>query len=238
MSEKRAAKAKISQTQNNAKNFSFENISSQNRKNASEQNTKKIKTMRAKNAKTTPSNNKKSLSFKILRQKGINLLRKRRYKDANIAFCLAYELKASDEILSFIELCDFTKRDEDGVNGLFAMYCANTAKNQEKNLAIIIDILQKTTYAKSIKESQDLSISYDDFCEIVRQNGDFATTFERVIHSTRIVISDKKSLVNFISRLIDSGYIELAMHYIETTRGYIANEIDALTQKLKSKNEF
>lgn len=229
MSEKRATKTKISQ--NSAKNFNFENINSQNHaKNTSEQNTKKIK--------STPKNNAKSLSFKILRQKGINLIRKRRYKDANIAFCLAYELKASNEILSFIELCDFTKRDEDGVNGLFAMYCANTAKNQEKNLAIIIDILQKTTYAKSIKESQDLSISYDDFCEIVRQNGDFTTTFERVIHSTRIVISDKKSLVDFISRLIDSDYIDLAMHYIETTRGYIANEIDALTQKLKSKNEF
>ena len=180
----------------------------------------------------------KPLNFKILRQKGISLFRKKLYDQAKIAFCLAYEQNPNNELLSFIELCTLAKHDQNGVSGLFELYCANISKNQEKNLTLIIDILQKTTYAQSAQSSQDSSISYEDFCDIVRANGDFGSTFQRVIHSTRIVISNKKSLVDFISRLIDSGFTDLAIHYMETTHTYLTNELDALAQKLKSKDDF
>ena len=190
----------------------------------------------AKNLNAIQKNAKQAQSARANRT--ISLFRKKLYDQAKIAFCLAYEQNPNNELLSFIELCTLAKHDQNGVSGLFELYCANISKNQEKNLTLIIDILQKTTYAQSAQSSQDSSISYEDFCDIVRANGDFGSTFQRVIHSTRIVISNKKSLVDFISRLIDSGFTDLAIHYMETTHTYLTNELDALAQKLKSKDDF
>ena len=195
----------------------------------------KTSTPKANQASTKKS---KPLSFANLRQRAVDLFRKRYFKEASALFSLAHQLKPSTEILYFIDLCELAKQDEDGVTSLFELYCTGIIENQEKNLATIIEIIEKTSYAQIPHISSDTGISYEDFCEIVRQNGDFNATFESVIHSTRIVISNKKSLVDFISRLIDGGYTELAVKYIEDTSSIIANELETLAQKLKSKNDI
>lgn len=195
----------------------------------------KTSTPKANQASTKKS---KPLSFANLRQRAVDLFRKRYFKEASALFSLAHQLNPSTEILYFIDLCELAKQDEDGVTSLFELYCTGIIENQEKNLATIIEIIEKTSYAQIPHISSDTGISYEDFCEIVRQNGDFNATFESVIHSTRIVISNKKSLVDFISRLIDGGYTELAVKYIEDTSSIIANELETLAQKLKAKNDL
>lgn len=209
-------------------------ITSKTSPKSSKQKSNKLKAKRA--AATNQS--KKPLSFANLRQRAVDLFRKRYFKEASALFSLAHQLKPSTEILYFIDLCELAKQDEDGVTSLFELYYSGIIENQEKNLATIIEIIEKTSYAQIPHISSDTGISYEDFCEIVRQNGDFNATFESVIHSTRIVISNKKSLVDFISRLIDGGYTELAVKYIEDTSSIIANELETLAQKLKAKNDL
>ena len=58
-------------------------------------------------------------------------------------------------------------------------------------------------------------ISYGDFKELVELRGSFRRAFEDIMFSTRVVITEKSELLDFLQQLVDNGFNEMAMRYIE-----------------------
>lgn len=153
--------------------------------------------------------------MKKLRGLAISSFRKGNFELAISLFSLAYEKQKNQEFLYFIELCKLAKDEPDDVLSLFEFYCEDLRKNQEENLSNIIEILESTSSKINTHINSTNGIAYSDFLAIVASTGDFCTTFENTIHSTRIVINSHEELANFISNLLEHGYTELAMHYLD-----------------------
>lgn len=69
------------------------------------------------------------------------------------------------------------------------------------------------------------AISYDEFRQLVDENDDFKEIFEKVIYSTRVVIADKGEFFAFIEELIDNGYTEMALAYIDSANAVFPSDL-------------
>ncbi len=96
----------------------------------------------------------------------------------------------------------------------------------------ISELLEGTFLAK--EETMD-GITYADFKELVTLRGSFRRAFEDIMFSTRVVITDKEELFDFIRSLVDNGFDEMALQYIEGAAAAFPGEekLDELIDKLK-----
>jgi len=78
----------------------------------------------------------------------------------------------------------------------------------------ISDILDGALLPKETQEPVD-GIGYCDFKELVGLRGSFKRAFEDIMFSTKVVISEKEDLLDFIQQLVENGFNEMAMRYIE-----------------------
>ena len=78
-------------------------------------------------------------------------------------------------------------------------------------------------------------ISYGDFKELVELRGSFRRAFEDIMFSTRVVITEKEELLDFLQQLVENGFNEMAMRYIEGAAvAYPGEEkIQDLIEKIK-----
>jgi tetratricopeptide (TPR) repeat protein len=78
-------------------------------------------------------------------------------------------------------------------------------------------------------------IGYADFKELVELRGSFRRAFEDIMFSTRVVITEKEELLDFLQQLVDNGFNEMAMRYIEGAAvAYPGEErIQDLIEKIK-----
>ncbi|WP_456381418.1 hypothetical protein [Hydrogenimonas sp.] len=78
-------------------------------------------------------------------------------------------------------------------------------------------------------------ISYHDFVELVELRGSFRRAFEDIMFSTRVVITEKEELLDFLQQLVENGFNEMAMRYIEGAAvAYPGEEkIQDLIEKIK-----
>lgn len=67
-------------------------------------------------------------------------------------------------------------------------------------------------------------ILYSDFKNVVEEQGDFRTVFENIMFSTRVLIAERDDFLDFLERLMDHGYEEIAMRYIETALSLYPND--------------
>lgn len=99
-------------------------------------------------------------------------------------------------------------------------------------LAKISDLLDGSLFGT---EEPMNGISYDDFRELVELRGSFRRAFEDIMFSTRVVITEKEELLDFLQQLVDNGFNEMAMRYIEGAAvAYPGEEkIQDLIEKIK-----
>ncbi len=125
---------------------------------------------------------------------------------------------------------------EDDAQALFDYYQA--IKDSSDDADEIIDELSQTIYATRIVlqeqimgalkeqiEYQD-GISYGDFVELIEQKGDFKEAFEDIMFSTKVIISTKEEFVDFIHRLVDAGYQDIALRYLDSVSGHFGASQD------------
>ena len=66
-----------------------------------------------------------------------------------------------------------------------------------------------------ILESQN-AITYADFKNLLNNN-DFKQIFESILFSTKIIITDKDELFELVNFLIDNGFIDIGLKYLESS---------------------
>ena len=58
-------------------------------------------------------------------------------------------------------------------------------------------------------------ITYDDFLTLVKEKGNFKEVFENIMFSTKVVITSKEDLIDFIIKLSENGFRDMALSYLD-----------------------
>lgn len=147
-------------------------------------------------------------------------------------------------------LSDMAGDNEEEAVSLFEYYLATKDREEdpEEMLESIIatfdagmDIINELTHENEEETMiYQNGISYEDFNAIVESRGSFKVAYQDIIYSSRVVITKKDDFFDFIHNLIDNGYKEVALNYLESASSvFVAdNELDKLYHKINTMGEL
>ncbi|HIP29122.1 MAG TPA: hypothetical protein EYG82_08115, partial [Sulfurovum sp.] len=81
-----------------------------------------------------------------------------------------------------------------------------------------------------VEEQIDYSdgIRYSDFLILVEDRGSFKLAFEDIMFSTKVVITNKDDFIDFVTKLGQEGFDEMALRYLDATSHLFGNDQDIL----------
>ena len=71
-------------------------------------------------------------------------------------------------------------------------------------------------------------IRYSDFLNLVESRGSFKKTFEDIMFSTRVVITNKDEFIDFVTKLSKEDFDEMALKYLDASVHLFGNDQDVL----------
>ena len=142
-------------------------------------------------------------------------------------------------------LAEMAMSGEEGAEALFDYYIVLRQENQEDADTIISEILKSMDgtldqlselFAQPLKEKLEFEdgIMYFEFKQLVEQEGDFKRIFENIMFSTRVIITEKDDFIDFLKNLVDHGFREMALTYLESALSIYPNngELRQLVKRL------
>jgi len=131
-------------------------------------------------------------------------------------------------------LTEMAMSDEKSAQALYDYYTILQSNDKELASEVMEEILNSmdggmdkiSELLNTIQENETLEdgISYVDFKELINDNGDFKRTFENIMFSTRVVISNRDDFVDFLELLAKNGFDEMAANYIESALQSFPND--------------
>jgi tetratricopeptide (TPR) repeat protein len=142
-------------------------------------------------------------------------------------------------------LSEMAMSGEDGAEALFDYYIVLRQENEEDADVIISEILKSMDgtldqlselFAQPLKQKLEFEdgIMYFEFKQLVEQEGDFKRIFENIMFSTRVIISEKDDFIDFLKNLVEYGFREMALTYLESALSIYPNnsELRQLVKRL------
>jgi len=166
------------------------------------------------------------------------------YKNALAKFAFVLQnYPNSKEAYNGVILSEMAMSGEGGAEALFDYYEILKEEDQEAADNIMGDILQSMDgtleklgkiFAEPLRERIELEdgILYQDFKSIVDGGESFKDTFENIMFSTKVIITQKEDFIDFLDKLIDNGYTEMALTYLENALGVYPTD-ESLRKLLK-----
>jgi len=143
-----------------------------------------------------------------------------------------------DEARIGVYLSDLGIESEEEAQALFDYY--QMIKGEKENAADIIDGLIENLDSSKHKLQELLvepleeqieygdGIRYSDFLELVKSRGSFKKTFEDIMFSTKVVITNKDEFIDFVTKLANEGFDEMALGYLDASSSLFGNDQDIL----------
>jgi len=146
-------------------------------------------------------------------------------------------------------LCDLGYESEEKAQTLFDYFII--AKDEDLNNAIsyVEDVLNAYDgdNAKMLELLQDISITnveslnaieYNDFMDLVQNRGSFKEAYQDIMFSTKVAITKKDDLIDFINKLIENNFDKTAYSYLDGFNEFFSydDELTKLYEKLGKKN--
>jgi hypothetical protein len=143
-----------------------------------------------------------------------------------------------DEAKIGVYLSDLGIESEEEAQALFDYY--QMIKSEKENAVDIIDgLIENLDSSKSklqelllepMEEQIEYSdgIRYSDFQELVKSRGSFKKTFEDIMFSTKVVITNKDEFIDFVTQLANEGFDEMALGYLDASSNLFGNDQDIL----------
>lgn len=159
-----------------------------------------------------------------------------KYLDAMREYSFALEVNpSSKEAYNGAILADMAISGENGAEALFDYYAILRGEDAQQADTVISEILETmdgtleqlgTLFDDSMKQrlAYEDGIMYNEFKELVADENDFNRIFENIMFSTRVIITEKEDFVDFLDNLIDHGYKEMALGYLENALGIYPND--------------
>ena len=145
---------------------------------------------------------------------------------------------ALDEAKIGVFLSDLGVDSEEEAQALFDYY--QVIKDEQENAVDIIDGMIDNLDS-SRKQIQELlldpveeqveysdGIRYSDFLALVESRGSFKKTFEDIMFSTKVVITNKDEFIDFVRQLSSEGFDEMALGYLDASTHLFGNDQDVL----------
>lgn len=143
-----------------------------------------------------------------------------------------------DEARIGVYLSDLGIESEEEAQALFDYY--QMIKNEKENAVDIIDGLIENLDSSRHKLQELLvkpfeeqieygdGIRYSDFLALVKSRGSFKKTFEDIMFSTKVVITNKDEFIDFVTQLSREGFDEMALGYLDASTNLFGNDQDIL----------
>lgn len=170
---------------------------------------------------------------------------KSEYKSALEQFAMVLQnYPNSKEAYNGVILSEMALSGEGGAEALFDYYEILKESDKEEADEIMNDILHNLdgsleklseVFAEPLRsrlESED-GILYQDFKDIISGGKSFKETFENIMFSTRVIITKKEDFLDFLDNLIENGFAEMALSYLESALSVYPS--DELLNKLLKK---
>lgn len=147
----------------------------------------------------------------------------------------------SKEAYNGVILSEMAMSGEDGAEALFDYYEILKVEDQEQADSIMSQILRDMdgsleklgkVFAQPLRERLELEdgILYSDFKTLLDDGAEFKETFENIMFSTRVIITEKLDFIDFLERLIEHDFEEMALSYLENALSVYPS--DRLLRKL------
>jgi len=132
----------------------------------------------------------------------------------------------SKEAYNGVILSEMALSGEGGAEALFDYYEVLKEEDKEEADEIMSEILksmdgslEKLTevFAQPLRERLEFEdgILYSDFLKLLEEGGDFKEIFENIMFSTRVIITKKEDFLDFLERLIENNFKDMALTYLE-----------------------
>ena len=132
----------------------------------------------------------------------------------------------SKEAYNGVILSEMAMSGEGGAEALFDYYEILKEDDKEQADVIMSEILETMdgsleklgdVFAQPLRERLEFEdgILYSDFKKILDEGAEFKETFENIMFSTRVIITQKDDFADFLDRLIEHDFSEMALTYLE-----------------------
>lgn len=167
------------------------------------------------------------------------------YKNALEKFAAVLQnFPNSKEAYNGVILAEMALSGEGGAEALFDYYEVLKEEDKEQADAIMSDILQnmdgsleklREVFSEPIRDRIEFEdgILYKDFKDLVDESGNFKEIFENIMFSTRVIITQKEDFIDFLDKLIEHDFAEMALTYLENALSVYPS--DQLLRKLLKK---
>lgn len=145
---------------------------------------------------------------------------------------------ATQEAKVGVFLCDLAVENSDEATVLFDYY--QMIKEENDNAVDIISGLIESLDSAALKLESLLpqtiedeiefgdGIRYSDFLQLVKEKGSFKETFENIMFSTKVVITQKDEFIDFVTKLSSEGFDEMALDYLDASSTLFGNDQEIL----------
>lgn len=143
-----------------------------------------------------------------------------------------------DEAKIGVYLSDLGVENQEEAQALFDYY--QIIKEEKENAVDIIDGLISSLDTSKLEIQKLLldpveeqieyadGIRYSDFLNLVESRGSFKKTFEDIMFSTRVVITNKDEFIDFVTKLSKEDFDEMALKYLDASVHLFGNDQDVL----------
>lgn len=143
-----------------------------------------------------------------------------------------------DEAKIGVYLSDLGIESEEEAQALFDYY--QLIKSEKENAVDIINGLIENLDGSKLQIEELLrdpmqeqveysdGIRYSDFLLLVESRGSFKKTFEDIMFSTKVVITNKDEFIDFVTRLSSEGFSEMALGYLDASSQLFGNDQEIL----------
>lgn len=182
--------------------------------------------------------------FKILSQ-AKDSFSKSDYKNALEKFAVVLQnFPNSQEAYNGVILAEMALSGEGGAEALFDYYEVLKEEDKEQADTIMSEILKnmdgsleklREVFSEPLRDRVELEdgILYQDFKTLVDESGDFKEIFENIMFSTRVIITQKEDFADFLDKLIENDFTDMALTYLENALSVYPS--DMMLRKLLKK---
>lgn len=176
-------------------------------------------------------------------KKGIDHFYAKNFSEALKDFSFALHAKPhSKEARIGALLCDMAVENEEQAVALFEYYLLTKESGVENCEAVMEEIIHSVDenydkIAHLFQSANDFEarinaengIKYEDFIALIQSRGSFKEVFEDIMFSTKVIISRKEDFVDFLAKLIENGFVEMSLNYLESAVTLFPNDEQLLS---------
>jgi len=189
-------------------------------------------------------------SIKKIKKKAENYFYRGEYEKAMQNFSLAL-MKSPDDKEARIGaiLTDMAQENEEKAQAIYEYYQITRELEEDSADEIIESLINSSDINldllnQLIDADEDLvegyedddSINYSDFVKHIDQRGNFKIAYEDIMFSTKVLINKKEDFLDFLEKLIDNGYKDAALNYVEAAMSIFPKDLKLQELFKKVKN--